>query len=498
MSSPPRRSSRRKGAGTKAGPLSLDQKWRPLYRDLGHCRILRCRQRLMDASDKELDGLRSMCISFVALAIAAAGSTSGKARVAKERELLAYVRTAKDCSLPLNDDYDGKSAVELAAYHGLKDVLAFLLDEGCPLKKTGRSHAVHAAVRNGQHAALDVILTERKAEARRVLREEVTADGAARTGNCSTLWETIVKSDDSSAWMLLTAGCLRMSDIDAKMIFSNPKLRRHLQLRKLLKLLYPSIPNVMHWRGELHWSFPTTDRQTMNWLWHAVHRQSNAFPDESYECVPMTESITKLNAAKPPHPIALACGPCFACIAAPVMHPLTTAFHTSCFPRYFSTKHSDPPNTPVMKANWRHQYMDLSAVARNVVRICSFSGAWGTSFPSIIVTGGVMSVKAPIKTPINNPITPPPITPMAAFPPHDSDSQLKFGGSWPGAALAVVHGWGYGRERMVSAPNDMSTGRGAGDDGVDARPSSSGPAGWLVAPAEPYKETGRCSAASAV
>lgn len=154
----------------------------------------------------------------------------------------------------------------------------------------------------------------------------------------------------------------------------------------------------------------------------------------------MTESMTKLNAANPPHPIALACGPALACIAAPVTHPLTTAFHTSCFPLYFSTRHSVPPKTPVMKANCRHQYKDLSAVARMVVLTCSRSGACGTSFPSITVTGGVMSVSAPMNTPINNPMTPPPITPMAALLPHDSENQSKLGGSSAGVEFCLIHG----------------------------------------------------------
>lgn len=161
-----------------------------------------------------------------------------------------------------------------------------------------------------------------------------------------------------------------------------------------------------------------------------------------YECVPMTESMTKLNAANPPQPMALACGPALACMAAPVTQPLTTAFHTSCFPRYFSTKHSVPPKTPVIKANCRHQYRDLSAVARIVVRTCSFNGAWGTSFPSMMVTGGVMSVSAPMNTPINNPITPPPMTPMAALLPQDSENQSKLGGKSAGVACCRVHGWG--------------------------------------------------------
>lgn len=162
----------------------------------------------------------------------------------------------------------------------------------------------------------------------------------------------------------------------------------------------------------------------------------------------MKLSITKEKAAKPPHPTAAAWGPFFACKAAPVMHPLATEFQTSCLPRYFSTKHSDPPKTPVMKAKLRHQYKLFSPVARNTTRICSRKGACGTSLPAITVTGGVASDIAPRNTPMSSPITPPPTTPMAAFPPHEELIQEKSGGSSRGVALRA-QGWKYGKDRLV-------------------------------------------------
>lgn len=164
----------------------------------------------------------------------------------------------------------------------------------------------------------------------------------------------------------------------------------------------------------------------------------------------MTLSITNEKAANPPQPTAAACGPDLACRAAPVIHPLATEFHTSCFPLYFSTKQSDPPKTPEMKAKLRHQYNDLFAVARIVVLICSLNGAWGTSFPAITWTGGVASDMAPRKTPITKPIAPPPINPIAALPPQEFDSQLKSGGKSIGLPDCVDHGKKYGNDRRVS------------------------------------------------
>lgn len=158
----------------------------------------------------------------------------------------------------------------------------------------------------------------------------------------------------------------------------------------------------------------------------------------------MTLSMTSENAANPPQPMIAAWGPCFACNAAPVMHPLATEFQTSCFPRYFSTKHSEPPKTPVMKAKLRHQYNDLSAVARNVVRNCSRNGACGTSFPLMICTGGVASDMAPKNIPINNPIIPPPKTPKIDFPLQELVTHVTSGGTLfcnvPNDAAAVDQG----------------------------------------------------------
>ncbi len=51
-----------------------------------------------------------------------------------------------------------------------------------------------------------------------------------------------------------------------------------------------------------------------------------------------------------------------------------TEFHTSCFPLYFSTKHSDPPKTPDIKAKLRHQYNDLFAVRGGYFHENKFKG----------------------------------------------------------------------------------------------------------------------------
>ena len=298
--SSPRRSSRQQRQASSTirttGPLShwrsLNQLWRQHYIDLGHCRISRCTRRIIDATDNDRDELRSMNISFVALAISAAASVSGRARVAKVEDLRGYITAAIQYNLHVNDDHNGESAVELAAYHGMSSILIQLLDEaGCPLqKRTSQRNAIFAAIRNGQHESLEIILSKRKSEAQRVIREEEHV--AETTGKFYfSLLETIMKGDAISAHLLLSNGCASMTDRVAKFLFNpaNKKFKRYKKLEGLLQTLYPTISNVMHWQKELHWSFPTTDRETMNWLWNVLHHRRHSstqqqndkiFPDE--------------------------------------------------------------------------------------------------------------------------------------------------------------------------------------------------------------------------
>jgi hypothetical protein len=243
-------------------------------------RLSRCTQRLIDASDGERHDLRSMSISFVALAITtiAASSTRRGVPPTTENELIIYIQTAKLNNLVVNDNYNGRSAVELAAYHGLTNVLTALLHMGCPLKKSSlQGNAIFASVRNGQHASLNIILkTFTDKDLRDVILEEESV--IKSTGiYLSTFKETMTKGDTTSAKLLKEHNCLRMSDIDSKKCEKVP-----MKLRSLLQSIHPEVSNFMHWQRKLNWSFPPTDYGTINWLWHVLHRDDNAelFPDE--------------------------------------------------------------------------------------------------------------------------------------------------------------------------------------------------------------------------
>ena len=282
VASPVRRSTRRRHK--TANPFrwrNLSETSRKIYSDLGHGRLARCTRRLLDSSDDERQELRKMGLSFVAMAISSAASAGGGS--SREGELISYVNAAIECDLNVDDVFNSDSAISLAAYHGFSHVLGTLLDGGHALmnkdSSTGRS-AVFAAVRNGQHRCLEII-SQRTKEARLMVEEEKF--GYEQRGfHFSCLLEAVTKGDVASAQMLLSAGAAIMSDIDCKIIYAKQKNRSRFQM--VLQSMYPCIANVMHWRGELHWSFPTADRETINWLWHALHRPHSPelLPDEMW------------------------------------------------------------------------------------------------------------------------------------------------------------------------------------------------------------------------
>ena len=74
----------------------------------------------------------------------------------------------------------------------------------------------------------------------------------------SPLMLAINKCDTASVQLLISYGLALMSDYDFA--------RTRKNIYTVLSDCYASISNVLHWCRELHWSFPTTDRETLNWL----------------------------------------------------------------------------------------------------------------------------------------------------------------------------------------------------------------------------------------
>lgn len=88
----------------------------------------------------------------------------------------------------------------------------------------------------------------------------------------SPLMLAINKCDTASVQLLISYGLALMSDYDFA--------RTRKNIDTVLSYCYASISNVLHWCRELHWSFPTTDRETLSWLRHV-----SLLPDEIWRRV---------------------------------------------------------------------------------------------------------------------------------------------------------------------------------------------------------------------
>jgi hypothetical protein len=245
--------------------------------DLGHCRLAKCSRRLLSSSSSQLAELRDSSQSFCALAIAAAAACGA----AKEPDVCKYVEAAISCGLRPNDEHGGNSSVVQAAYAGFTRVLRILLDAGCELDGRGpHGHAILAAVRNGKHAALEVLVEH--PDAKRL----VTTDG--RSHNPAHPWRTpsvlfvaLQRRCVESVRLLHERGGAALSDHDF-VCMSVQKMESSFHLILATLQSAPPLPlqtgaagspeDVRRWSKALHWTFPSTDRHALNLLWHTFQR----------------------------------------------------------------------------------------------------------------------------------------------------------------------------------------------------------------------------------
>jgi len=265
-------------------PVYGQKKWMDQLEDnMARGRISHCTRRLLDASPEEVEDLKvkgfnfvqnsywQKAHSFVARAISAISLTPTSSWSTKEQELIQYMHVAHERQLNVNDVFTCESAMEWAASIGLLNVLAFLLDQGYPLQamhpfnaeETLWGSAVLAATKTCQSEALDLILSKRTIEARVCVTQE--------KGGSTSFYNVVEHCDIESAKVLFKYGCADISDWCACWI-NDRKCKRNLET--ILKQIYPTITNVMCWSPKLHKTFPTTDRETLNWFWHALRKPS--------------------------------------------------------------------------------------------------------------------------------------------------------------------------------------------------------------------------------
>jgi hypothetical protein len=192
--------------------------------------------------------------SLVAMAVQAASDFPASPGL-----LVEYARAVLDRGMNPNDSYIGCScAVSLAAYHGYLQLLHLLLvdvrvriDNERGENDKHNEHAVLAAVRNGQHDALQMILRERLDDVKILLQRE-----SDDTHNQGTHTTTLSDQD----YRALARDAMTQRD------------RGHLGV--VLKEIYP-MHSIWNWSKTMHWTFPMSDRRILNWLWHASLHSSS-------------------------------------------------------------------------------------------------------------------------------------------------------------------------------------------------------------------------------
>jgi hypothetical protein len=196
----------------------------------------------------------------------------------REEFLLEYARVVTDRGLDANDSHGhslaqhGNTAVALAAYHGYVRLLGYLLDVGSSLDSNGMyGNAVEAAVRNGQHEALELLLRTRPDDVALLFANDRFS---------LILRRAIYKDDVESVRILIKKGPCKPTMSDRHMMSMRNLGKDRTHVWPVLQQLYPTLHNVVGWTKPLHWSFPTADRQALNLLWHTVGCCGNVFPGE--------------------------------------------------------------------------------------------------------------------------------------------------------------------------------------------------------------------------
>lgn len=243
---------------------------RRLYRYMDHHQLQKCITTISNASEEDILQLAERSISFVAMAVSA---TSAHDTVSKRNKVLEYAHAVTDRGLDANDKHKGDSALALACYYGYYELAEYLLQIGSSLESCGRfRNAVEASVRNSQRQVLALLLERRPQEVSTLFRRDAFS---------TTFRSLILKKDVESVRLLVSVrGIIKPTMSDETMAHMKQYGRENHSLLPTLQQLYPSLPNVASWTKKIHWSFPTSDRETLNLLWYMAGVKNAVFPSE--------------------------------------------------------------------------------------------------------------------------------------------------------------------------------------------------------------------------
>ncbi|CAB9508215.1 expressed unknown protein [Seminavis robusta] len=284
---PSRRKSGRRSTSVNLGRRWMDvvhtsPPWNRHFLDIGRCGFVKCTKQIQKASAEEIAALPT---SYLAMAISA--STAYTPKEKQERLLMDYTRALVGRNVDPNDifscvDSSHRSAVACAAYHGYPKLLKLLLVDGNCSVTLGTPHALMAALDNGQHECMTILLEHRKEEFQKILYKEELAHCGGGDKHVeakflieNTLEKALIRRDVTAVQILRDQGNVMISDY----CFIRRRSNKNKILQNLLQAMYGPDENVMAWSKWLHWSFPTTDRRMINYLWHLIAPNSD-FPKE--------------------------------------------------------------------------------------------------------------------------------------------------------------------------------------------------------------------------
>ncbi|CAB9497527.1 expressed unknown protein [Seminavis robusta] len=225
--------------------------WDRHVNDIEHGRLAKCTKRILGATEDEIAKLP---ISYLAKAISKVAVTS-KPKEQQERLLMDYARALLARNVDLSDCalfWRPRSALSVAAYYGYPKLLKLLLDANCFASYS----ELLSTVENGQHECLTILLEQRKEHLQMVLHEQEFSE------EMKTLELAIHRKDLVIIQILRDLGQARISD----RAYDHAAAKLPANLQKL----YPTNQNVLAWSKQLHWSFPTSDRQMINYIWYLI------------------------------------------------------------------------------------------------------------------------------------------------------------------------------------------------------------------------------------
>ncbi|CAB9506742.1 unknown protein [Seminavis robusta] len=201
----------------------------------------------------------------------------------KERELIEYAQAVMARGVDPNDNYDhlgweisrvGRSAVGAAAAYGYTQLLIFLVAQANCSVTSGYNHALYYAVRAREYESMTALFDHRG--------EDICSMWKNHSDDKCAFWAraiwfmAIKRRDVKAVWILRQRG---------KATFSYHSLGSSTMARTiksfLQRQLYPDT-NVLSWSKTLHWSFPVTDRQMINWLWYHVRPSIDDLPEDAW------------------------------------------------------------------------------------------------------------------------------------------------------------------------------------------------------------------------